>query len=100
MGPRQPRNTSTLPMARRRFRLRSATERAAVLVAAVVVGGFLSGVGLSRGWWLRRAPPPAGPLAIPASRDVAGDDPAIGPGVRAPVERTATVVNVRTSPPP
>src|SRR3989442_4046060 len=85
MGPRQPRNTSTLPMARRRFRLRSATERAAALVAAVVVGGFLSGVWLSPGWWLRPTPPPARPPALPAARAHPGYRAPIDAGVVAPV---------------
>src|SRR3989442_1553500 len=75
MGRRQPRNTSTLPMARRRFRLRSATERAAALVAAVVVAGGLSGVGLSQGWggggragWAR----PAGVVRVATSPGLRG----------------------------
>src|SRR2546428_4226641 len=84
-------------MARRRLRLRSATERSAALVAVVVVAGFLLGVGLSQGWWLGRSTPPPGPLAIPASRDVALDDAAIDAGVRAALDRTATVVKVATS---
>src|SRR5437870_13538973 len=84
-------------MARRRLRLRSATERSAALVAAVVVAGFLLGVGLSQGWWLGRSTPPAAPLAIAASRDVALDDAALDAGVRPASDRTATVVKVATS---
>src|SRR5436309_14558021 len=85
-------------MAKRRFRMRSRTERTTAVVAAVVVAGFFFGVGLSQGWWLGRAVPPAGPSADPASRAVAVDDDAIDAGVRAALDRTATVVRVAASP--
>ena len=78
--------------------MRSKTERATAVVAAVVVAGLFFGVGLSQGWWLGRAAPPAGPSADPASRAVAVDDDAIDAGVRAALDRTATVVRVAASP--
>src|SRR3989475_12378863 len=84
-------------MARRRLRRRWGPGRGAALGAAVVVPGFLLGGGLSQGWGLGRSTPPAAPLAIPASRDVALDDAAIDAGVRAALDRTATVVKVATS---
>src|SRR5437870_13214515 len=85
-------------MAKRRFRMRSRTERTTAVVAAVVVAGFFFGVGLSQGWWLGRAVPPAGPSADPRSRAVAVADDPIDAGGRAPLARPAPGAGVAARP--
>jgi polysaccharide deacetylase 2 family uncharacterized protein YibQ len=82
-------------MSKRRSTFRSATQRRAGLLAAVVVVGLLTGVALSQGWRPRRAVQPLRPPAglVPGASE-AFDDTAIDAAVRAALEQTATIVKV------
>lgn len=82
-------------MTRRRSRVRSKTTRTVTAAVAVVAAGLVVGVALSQGWWPPRAPQPRAPVGAPVpAASVAVDDAAIDAGVRAVLDRSATVVNV------
>lgn len=82
-------------MSKRRSTFRSATQRRAVLLAAVVVLGLLTGVALSQGWQPRRAVRPLrSPAGLVPGASEAFNDTTIDAAVRAALDQTTTIVKV------